>query len=44
MSAADLIEERAAGLPAASIVRRPSLDEVCALAAGRTAEDRKSVV
>ena len=38
MSAADLIEERAAGLPAASIVRRPSLDEVCALAAGRTAD------
>ena len=38
MSAADLIEERAAGLPAPSIVRRPSLDEVCALAARRTAD------
>ncbi|WP_043559463.1 6-phosphogluconolactonase [Actinomyces israelii] len=37
MSTAGTIEQRAAGLPAASIVRRPSFDEACALAAGRTA-------
>ena len=37
MSTADPIEERTADLPAASIVRRPSFEEVCALAAGRTA-------
>ena len=38
MSAADLIEKRATDLPAATLVRRPSFDEVCTLAAERTAE------
>ena len=37
MSTADPIEERTADLPAASIVRRPAFEEVCALAVGRTA-------
>ena len=38
MSAADLIEKRTASLPTAKLVRRPSFDEVCTLAAERTAE------
>ena len=38
MSAADLIEKRTASLPTAKLVRRPSFDEVCSLAAERTAE------
>jgi len=38
VSAADLIEKRTASLPTAKLVRRPSFDEVCSLAAERTAE------
>ena len=36
MSTVDPIEERAVSLPAAGVVRRPSFDEACALAAART--------
>lgn len=36
VSTVDPIEERAVSLPAAGVVRRPSFDEACALAAART--------